>query len=178
MMAKIDELREKLAELDESIERGRELQKAGYDCGYIIAATQDHPRQGGKGRVGGGRSVILHGDCLNILRTMPNNVVDCCVTSPPYWGLRDYGHDDQIGLEETPEEYVSKMVAVFHEVKRVLKPEGTLWLNLGDSYSGSGNLRNPDGTRFTCRHWDSKTRTSAGTVMGGQCFQWKCTTRD
>ena len=109
--------------------------------------------------------MILHGDCLNILRTMPNNVVDCCVTSPPYWGLRDYGHDDQIGLEETPEEYVSKMVAVFHEVKRVLKTEGTLWLNLGDSYSGSGKGRNPDGTVHVSA-LIAKQGTSAGTVMG------------
>jgi DNA modification methylase len=80
---------------------------------------------------------IYHGDCIEGMRQLPDESIDCCVTSPPYWGLRDYGHDNQIGLEETPEEYVSKMVAVFHEVKRVLKPEGTLWLNLGDSYAGN-----------------------------------------
>jgi DNA modification methylase len=62
--------------------------------------------------------------------------VDCVVTSPPYWGLRDYGHGDQLGMESTPEAYVAGLVAVFREVRRVLKPEGTLWLNLGDSYSG------------------------------------------
>jgi DNA modification methylase len=63
--------------------------------------------------------------------------VNCCVTSPPYWGLRDYGETDQLGLEETPEEYVANMVKVFSEVKRVLTKDGTLWLNLGDSYAGN-----------------------------------------
>ena len=72
--------------------------------------------------------------CLETLARMPDNFVDCCITSPPYWGLRDYGHDSQIGLEKTPEEYVSKMVEVFRDVRRVLKDEGTLWLNLGDTY--------------------------------------------
>jgi len=73
-------------------------------------------------------------DCLELMKDWPDGVIDCCVTSPPYWGLRDYGVEGQLGLEKTPEEYVAKMVAVFGEVKRVLKPEGTLWLNLGDSY--------------------------------------------
>lgn len=68
---------------------------------------------------------------------MENESVDCCITSPPYWGLRDYGVSGQLGLEKTPEEYVAKIVEVFGEVKRVLKKEGTLWLNLGDSYCGS-----------------------------------------
>jgi DNA modification methylase len=75
---------------------------------------------------------------LTGLRSMADNSVDCCVTSPPYFGLRDYGNERQIGLEDTPEEYVSKMVEVFEQVRRVLKPEGNLWLNLGDSYAGSG----------------------------------------
>ena len=81
---------------------------------------------------------IYQGDCIEQMKLFPDESIDCCVTSPPYWGLRDYGHDDQIGLEQTPEEYVAKMVDVFGEVKRVLKPDGTLWLNLGDSYAGSG----------------------------------------
>ncbi len=81
---------------------------------------------------------ILLGDCLEILKSISDNSIDCCVTSPPYYGLRDYGHSYQIGLEETPELYVQKLVEVFREVKRALKPEGTLWLNLGDSYAGSG----------------------------------------
>ena len=73
-----------------------------------------------------------------MLKTFPDNFVDCCVTSPPYWGLRDYGVDGQLGLEKTPEEYVANMVKVFREVRRVLRDDGTLWLNLGDSYAGSG----------------------------------------
>jgi site-specific DNA-methyltransferase (adenine-specific) len=80
-------------------------------------------------------SRILTGDCLSILSTLPDKCVHCCVTSPPYFGLRDYGHDGQIGLEPTPDEYVSKMVQVFREVRRVLRDDGTLWLNLGDSYA-------------------------------------------
>ena len=81
---------------------------------------------------------VLQGDCLDVLKTLPAESVNCCVTSPPYWGLRDYGVDGQIGLEETPEAYVSRLVEVFREVRRVLKDDGTLWLNLGDSYAGSG----------------------------------------
>lgn len=129
--------------------------------------------------------ILYNGESLEVLRTLPDNSVDCCVTSPPYWGLRDYGtatwiggdaecdhvetlnkhagqradrnqegykkqykntcakcgairQDQQLGLERTPEEYVSNMVQLFREVRRVLKKDGTLWLNLGDSYNGSG----------------------------------------
>lgn len=78
------------------------------------------------------------GDSLKILKTMPDESVHCCVTSPPYWNLRDYKVDGQLGLEKTPEEYVSKLVRIFREVKRVLRNDGTLWLNLGDSYTGGG----------------------------------------
>lgn len=77
-------------------------------------------------------------NCLETMARMPDGFVDCCITSPPYYGLRDYGHTEQIGLEETPEDYVAKLVSVFREVRRVLKDDGTLWLNLGDSYNGSG----------------------------------------
>lgn len=83
-------------------------------------------------------SRIIQGDCLDVLKTLPDLSVNCCVTSPPYLGLRDYGIDGQLGLEKTPDEYVSKMVDIFREVKRVLKDDGTLFLNLGDSYAGSG----------------------------------------
>ncbi len=78
---------------------------------------------------------ILCGEALSVLKTFPNECIDMVITSPPYWGLRDYGVEGQLGLESTPEEYVTKMVEVFREVKRVLKKEGTLWLNLGDSYA-------------------------------------------
>ena len=72
------------------------------------------------------------------MKDLPDRSIQCVVTSPPYWGLRDYGSDGQLGLESTPEEYVENMVKVFREVKRVLKHDGTVWLNLGDSYNGSG----------------------------------------
>jgi DNA modification methylase len=78
---------------------------------------------------------IIQGDCIEGLRTLPDASVHCCVTSPPYWGLRDYGHDGQIGLESTPEAYVARMVEVFREVRRVLRDDGTCWVNLGDSYA-------------------------------------------
>ena len=77
---------------------------------------------------------IYCGDALSVLQNLPDESVQCCVTSPPYWGLRDYGIEGQLGLETTPEEYVAKMVQVFREVRRVLRDDGTLWLNLGDSY--------------------------------------------
>ena len=87
------------------------------------------------------------GDALRVLEGMPESSVDCVVTSPPYYGLRDYGVDGQIGLEPNPDEYVERLAAVFCEVARVLRPDGTLWLNLADSYAGSGKGRRADGTR-------------------------------
>jgi DNA modification methylase len=95
---------------------------------------------------------IIQGDALEVLRSMPDELVQCVVTSPPYWGLRDYGIDGQLGLEKKPEEYVEKMVAIFQQVKRVLKKDGTVWLNLGDSYCGSqsnaGAVINPDSLSY------------------------------
>ncbi len=81
---------------------------------------------------------ILNGDCRHVLRELPDASVQCCVTSPPYFGLRDYGVAGQIGLEPTPDDFVAEMVAVFRDVRRVLRGDGTLWLNLGDSYSTDG----------------------------------------
>lgn len=78
---------------------------------------------------------IIVADALGGLKTLPADSVQCCVTSPPYWGLRDYGVGGQLGLERTPQEYVAALVAVFREVRRVLSDDGTLWLNLGDSYA-------------------------------------------
>jgi DNA modification methylase len=78
---------------------------------------------------------VLSGDCREILKSLPDGSVQCCVTSPPYWGLRDYGHAAQIGHEETPFAFVEALTEVFSEVRRVLKDDGTLWLNLGDTYS-------------------------------------------
>lgn len=82
---------------------------------------------------------IIQGDCLEVLKTLPDESVHCCVTSPPYWGLRDYGVDGQIGLEASIEDYVTKIVEVFREVKRVLRNDGTCWINLGDSYSSGSS---------------------------------------
>jgi len=79
---------------------------------------------------------LHHGDSLEVLRIMPDQSVNCCVTSPPYFGLRDYGVEGQYGLEASPAEYVETMRAVFADVRRVLADDGTLWLNIGDSYSG------------------------------------------
>ena len=81
---------------------------------------------------------IYVGDCLATLRTFPDGAAQACVTSPPYYGLRDYGVDGQIGLEETPDAYVTRLVEVFREVRRALRDDGTLWLNLGDSYARLG----------------------------------------
>jgi DNA modification methylase len=77
------------------------------------------------------------GDCRKLLKRLPDGCVQMCVTSPPFWGLRDYGHKLQIGLEDTPEKYIKVLVKVFDEVRRVLRDDGTLWLNLGDCYAGS-----------------------------------------
>ena len=156
-------------------------------------------------------NIIINNNCLNGLKELHNNSVDCCVTSPPYYGLRDYGTatwvggdpncphrreskksdktitghknfddmlgagdaiyksvcnlcgairvDEQIGLEETPEEYINKLVCVFREVKRVLKPNGTLWLNIGDSYAGGGNNR---GTNSTLSEKQSSNKGAIG----------------
>lgn len=84
----------------------------------------------------GDYGTIITGDALAMLRTLPDQSVQCCVTSPPYWGLRDYGVVGQIGLEPSPQEYVTALMPIFQEVRRVLRDDGTLWLNLGDSYIG------------------------------------------
>ena len=94
---------------------------------------------------------IYTGDCLEVLKTLPDESVHCCVTSPPYYALRDYGMDEQIGRETSPKEYVSRLTEVFAEVRRVLRSDGTLWLNIADTYAGKGNqgdfvdVKNPKG---------------------------------
>jgi site-specific DNA-methyltransferase (cytosine-N4-specific) len=111
---------------------------------------------------------LLLGDALEQLRTLPDGSVDCVVTSPPYYGLRDYGTEGQYGLEATPAAYVETMRALFAEARRVLAEDGTLWLNLGDSYSGSwGNQGRGDEKRpmkqevHDCRYPDKGSRTGA-----------------
>jgi len=94
-------------------------------------------------------------DAIAWLKTLPDNSVNCCVTSPPYYGLRDYGVDGQIGLEETPELFVEKMVEVFREVRRVLRKDGTLWLNLGDTYGTTSKNRT-----------EAQIRTNTSSITG------------
>ena len=99
---------------------------------------------------------IFCGDALDVLRTLPDNFVHCCITSPPYYALRDYGVDGQIGREERPAQYVARLTEVFSEVRRVLLPSGTLWLNIADTYCGTGSKgdhldpKNPSGRNGQC----------------------------
>jgi len=109
-----------------------------------------------------GENTILHGNSLCLLKTLPDKSVNCCVTSPPYYGLRDYGIDGQIGLETTPEDYIEKLVLVFREVRRVLKDDGTLWVTIGDSYAGSGKGGNPT--------QDNKQATNRGSQSVGNFY--------
>jgi DNA modification methylase len=104
------------------------------------------------------KNVILTGDALTVLKGLPSESIKMCVTSPPYYGLRDYGADGQIGLEETPEQYIERLVEVFQEVKRVLRGDGTLWLNVGDCYAGSG--------KGSALYPDSVKNTKQGTSKG------------
>lgn len=88
---------------------------------------------------------VIEGDVREALRTLPDESVQCCVTSPPYWGLRDYQVEGQIGLEESLDEYITTMVGVFREVRRVLRKDGLLWLNLGDAYASGGRKERDPG---------------------------------
>lgn len=107
-------------------------------------------------------ATVQVGDCLALMRALPDKFVQMGVTSPPYFGLRDYGHADQIGLEKTPEIYVAKLVEVFREFRRVLRDDGTLWLNLGDSYAGSWGARGRGiGTNAPRPDFESKHETAA-----------------
>jgi len=83
---------------------------------------------------------VIIGDCLEVLPTLQAESTQCCVTSPPYWGLRDYNHPNQIGVEPSPEIYVENLVKIFREVRRVLRKDGTLWLNVGDGYARNGGV--------------------------------------
>jgi len=116
------------------------------------------------------RNKVYEGHCLNELKKLDDNSVDCCVTSPPYYNLRSYSDDiNEVGREETLPEYISKLVEIFEEVRRVLKPTGICFINIGDSYSGSGKGRNSDGTShksaFTSK---SSEKVLFGNIKGGQ----------
>lgn len=105
---------------------------------------------------------IITGDCRTVLASLPAQSVHCCVTSPPYFGLRDYGVDGQIGLEQSPQAYVDELVAVFREVKRVLRDDGTLWLNLGDTANNRRRIRSsshqPSLNGFSEPSWAEATK--------------------
>lgn len=120
--------------------------------------------------------MILQGDALTELKKLPAESVDCCVTSPPYYGLRDYGCDKQIGLEPTIEEYIHNLTAVFHEVKRVLRADGTLWINIADSYNGSGK----GAARYMENAMKYKQGTNRGMLGSGiaPTFTDKCKPKD
>lgn len=107
---------------------------------------------------------ILEGEALAVLRTLPDASVDACVTSPPYWRMRDYGHADQLGMEPDVRDFVERLVAVFDEVARVLKPTGTCWVNLGDSYVARGGGRTQGLLRR--RYLATPRKASAGLKEG------------
>jgi hypothetical protein len=108
---------------------------------------------------------ILDGDCRTVLALMEAGSVHCCVTSPPYWGLRDYGVDGQIGLEASVDAWVAELVDVFREVRRVLRDDGTLWLNLGDSYAGSWGAQSRE---HAGKHAPNVSAMSANQVVAAQ----------
>jgi DNA modification methylase len=108
--------------------------------------------------------VIYNGDALTVLRRLSSETVQCCVTSPPYWGLRDYGHEDQIGNEETPTAFVDSLVSVFREVRRTLRDDGVLWLNLGDTFAAGKCGRDDDGPEDLARR---AAAFGTGTVKAG-----------
>lgn len=113
---------------------------------------------------------ILIGDCRERLRELPDASIHCCVTSPPYFGLRDYGVDGQMGLEATPDAFIAGMVEVFREVRRVLRDDGTLWLNIGDSYASIGGGYSDEGSREKASVISPKTQRAVlkGRNRGGQ----------
>lgn len=113
---------------------------------------------------------IVHNmDCLEGLRKMPSDFVDCCITSPPYFGLRDYGCEGQIGLEESPTDYINRLTKVFMEVYRVMKPNGTLWVVIGDSYAGSlkGAAKDPENAL------KYKQGTNKGTLFKNTSYKYR-----
>jgi DNA modification methylase len=105
--------------------------------------------------------MLMTGDALEQLRELRDGIADVCVTSPPYYGLRDYGAAGQIGLEDMPEEYITRLVAVFGEVRRVLKDDGTLWIVIGDTYAGSGKGQRGNGMGL----YDPKRRRANGNIL-------------
>ena len=109
------------------------------------------------------------GNALDILKTFPDQWVNCIVTSPPYFGLHDYGHSDQVGLERTPTLYVERLVSIFEEARRVLKDDGTLWIIIGDSYvGGKGKSGSKGSANQDDRHRRGESLNTAQQTLGGQ----------
>ena len=117
--------------------------------------------------------MILIGDVKDKLKELPDKSVNCVVTSPPYWGLRDYGNEGQLGLEKTPQEYVERMVDVFREVRRVLSDDGTLWLNIGDTYkpNGKGAMKAGFNERYFGKKFDSDKQSAQENHLDRSAFK-------
>jgi site-specific DNA-methyltransferase (cytosine-N4-specific) len=116
-----------------------DVSSASAEWGTPLVARDRSELNGGKT---GQLAQTIVGDSLVVLPTLPEESVQCCVTSPPYWGLRDYDHPGQIGAESSPEGYVENLVRTFREVRRILRTDGTLWLNVGDGYARNGGTGN------------------------------------
>lgn len=145
-------------ETDASKEKSNEADAKAKGQGREIRGRLLKPKAPGGKPSGAQLLTVYQGDCIERLREMEDASVQCCVTTPPYFNQRDYGTAGQIGLEKTPEEYVAKMVAVFREVRRVLKDDGVVFLNLGDSYFGGGGGGGSKG---------SKQKTNSGSLIPG-----------
>jgi DNA modification methylase len=109
-------------------------------------------------------NTIIHGNVVDVLKEFPSESIDMVITSPPYWGLRDYGIDGQLGMEPTYQEYIFNLIGVFDEVKRILKPEGTCWVNLGDCYNGSGKCSGRTWEDGNIPNMSKKQTTNAGSL--------------
>jgi DNA modification methylase len=133
-----------------------------------IGDSQKPAAQAFTGMVDAMTVTILHGDCLDVLRRLPSDSIDCCVTSPPYWGLRDYGVQGQMGLENSLAEHILVMVDVFEQVRRVLKPAGTLWVNYGDCYACAPNGRKADKITGDDRTHRDKPFSTVGAIDRGR----------
>jgi DNA modification methylase len=141
MVAKVDESNDSL--LLEKMESGQISVAKAFELSFLPPAERKKRLKGTIAEAekqlaqAVGRIKYLHGDCREVLKTLDDKSVFTCVTSPPYWNIRHFGIDDGIGMEPSPEAYVESMVKIFREVRRVLKNEGTLWINVGDAYAGS-----------------------------------------
>lgn len=117
---------------------------------------------------------IYQGDNLSILKTFPDESIDCCITSPPYWALRDYDIDGQLGLEKTFQEYINKLCDIYDEIKRILKKNGTCWVNLGDTYWGGGNNRGSTAENLSKKQFSNRGARGQVQMKWSKDYQSKC----